>query len=136
MAVGRLPLVRYCMIVKAARETAPLDEIAVEPEPFRVELRLPESCDWLVLAGELNLDAAIQLRDVALSAVAGGGEVGVDWRDAGHVSAGALQVLLALRAALDARGQVLQIAGDNPGVRRTLELAGLSRLFPIREAPA
>ena len=122
------------MIVKTACQPAPPDEIAVEHEPFRVELRPSESCAWLVLAGELNLDAAIQLRDVAMSAVAGGGEVGVDWRDTGHVSAGAIQVLLALRAALDAQGRGLHTAGDSPGVRRTLELAGLSRLFPAREA--
>ena len=105
-----------------------------EPERFCVELRPSESCDLLVLAGEMNLDAAVQLRDSALKAVAGGREVGVDWSKAGHVSAGAIQVLLALRAALDAQGRGLHTAGDSPGVRRTLELAGLSRLFPAREA--
>lgn len=124
------------MIVTPACEAAPPDGITGAHELFRVEVRPSETCDLLVLAGEINLDAVSPLRAAALEAAAGGRDIGVDWRDAGHVSAGALQVLLALRAALDARGQVLQIAGDNPGVRRTLELAGLSRLFPIREAPA
>jgi anti-anti-sigma factor len=87
----------------------------------------------LVLAGEMNLDAARQLRDAALGVVAGGREVGVDWRAVEHVSTGALQVLLALRSALDTCGHRLHVAGDNPGVRRTLETAGLSGLFPTGE---
>jgi anti-anti-sigma factor len=122
------------MTVKTACEPAPPDEISIDHEVFRVEVRPSESCDVLVLAGELNLDAVRQLTEAALGLVAGGKEVGIDWREAGHVSAGAMQVLLALRAALDARGRALRVTGDNPGVRRTLELAGLSQLFPVRDA--
>ena len=107
----------------------------LEHELFRVELQAAESRDRLLLAGEINLDAASQVREAALAALAAGRAVEVDWRDAGYVSAGALQVLLALRTALEARRQVLHLAGDNAGVRRTLELAGLSRLFPTQEAP-
>jgi anti-anti-sigma factor len=122
------------MNVNTSGEPAPPDEIPAEHELFRVEVKPSESCDLLLLAGEMNLDAASQLRDAALGAVAGGRQVAVDWREVGHVSVGALQVLLALRSALDARGQVLHVSGDNPGVRRTLDLAGLSGLFPASEA--
>ena len=66
-------------------------------------------------------------------ALAAGGEVAVDWSQAERVCAGALQVLLALGTAVHARGFELSVAGDNPGVRHTLELAGLSRLFPVRQ---
>ena len=121
------------MIVKTASEPEFANETSVEEELFRVELRPSASCDLLMLAGAISLDAARQLSDAALQALAGGREVAVDWSEARHVSAGALQVLLALRTALDARGLALPVAGDNPGVRRTLELAGLSPLFPVRE---
>lgn len=122
------------MNVKTACKAAPPGEFPLENELFRVEVHRSESCDCLVLAGEMNLDAASQLRDAALGVVAEGREVAVDWRDVGHVSAGALQVLLALRSALAARGSALHIAGDNPNLRRTLEVAGLAELLPPPEA--
>ena len=87
----------------------------------------------LVLAGAISPDAVPQLADAALQTVAGGKEVAVDWSEARHICGGALQVPLALGTALSARGQVLSVASDNPGVRHTLELAGLSQLFPVRQ---
>lgn len=118
------------MIVNTTCEPELANSTSVEEELFRVEVRPSASCDLLILAGAISLDAARQLSDAALQVLGGGREVAVDWSQAGHVSAGALQVLLALRAALDARGLVLSVAGDNPGIRHTLELAGLSPLFP------
>jgi anti-anti-sigma factor len=106
-----------------------------EYEPFRIEIRPTESYDLLVLSGEITLDAAGHLREAALAAAAGAREVAVDWRDARHVSAGALQLMLALRAALETSGRALSVAADNPAMRRTLEVTGLSQLFPIREVP-
>ncbi len=103
------------------------------PDLFRVEVGQLESRDLLLLAGQINLDAAARLRDEALRVVASARAVGVDWRQAEYVSASAVQVLLALGAALAARGLPLEVAGDNPGVRRSLELAGLSGRFPVRE---
>lgn len=123
------------MIVKTASELPSTDEVSLERELFSVEVRPMESGDFLVLTGELNLDAASHLREAALGAAAAGKEVAIDWSAAGHLSAGALQVLVALRATLSSRGQALDVAADNPGVRRILEIAGLSGLFPVREAP-
>ena len=121
------------MIVNTTCEPELVNETSVEDVLFHVELRPSASCDLLVLAGEISLDAAHQLSDVALQAVSGGKDVAIDWSEAGHICAGALQVLLALGTALGARGQVLSVAGDNSGARHTLELAGLSRLFPVRQ---
>jgi anti-anti-sigma regulatory factor len=121
------------MIVTTACEPELANETSVEDELFHVKLRPSASCDLLVLAGAISLDAVPQLTDAALQTVAGGKQVAVDWSEATHICAGALQVLLALGTALGARGQVLSVAGDNPGVRHTLELAGLSQLFPVRQ---
>jgi anti-anti-sigma factor len=124
------------MIVTAAEEPELANQTSVEDELFHVGLHPSASRDVIVLAGMINLDAARQLCDAALRTLAGGREIAVDWSGAMHVSAGALQVLLALGTALHARGLVLSVTGDNPGVRRTLELAGLSRLFPVAGPPS
>jgi anti-anti-sigma factor len=90
----------------------------------------------LVLEGDIGLDAAADLRTEAERLLAGSGGLAIDWHAAAHVGAGAIQVLLALNAALSARGGSLQVARDNPGVRRFLELAGLSDRFPVLEESA
>ena len=120
------------MIATTACEPELANETSVEDELFHVELRPSASCDLLVLAGAISLDAVHQLTDAALQTVAAGKQVAVDWSEATHICGGALQVLVALGTALGARGQMLSVVGDNPGVRHTLELAGLSQLFPVR----
>jgi anti-anti-sigma factor len=105
------------------------------PEPtelFRVELRQQESGDLLILAGQINLDAAALVRDEAVRAAANARGAAIDWSGAEYVSASAVQVLLALGAALAAKGQALEVANENAGVRRALEVAGLSGRFPVR----
>jgi anti-anti-sigma regulatory factor len=121
------------MIATTACEPELANETSVEDELFHVELRPSASCDLLVLAGAISLDAVPQLTDAALQTVAAGKQVAVDWSEATHICGGALQVLVALGTALGARGQMLSVVGDNPGVRHTLELAGLSQLFPVRQ---
>ena len=109
--------------------------VSTEDALFHVEICPSASCDVLILVGAIDLDAARRLYDVTLQALAGGREVALDWSQATHVGAGALQILVALGTALRARGQALSIAGDNPGVRRMLELTGLSRHLPAGGPP-
>lgn len=117
------------MIDTTAREPELANAPSVEDALFHVELRPSARRDVLILEGAINLDAARQLHDAALQALAGGREVAIDWSQARHVSAGAVQVLLALGVALHARGSVLPVTGENVNVRRMLEPGGLSRLF-------
>ena len=119
------------MIVVAAAEREHANETNVDDALFHVELRTSESRDVLVLTGDVNLDAAHQLCAASLQGLAGRREVAVDWTGASRVGAGALQALLALSTALQARGRGLSVVGDNPCVRHMLELAGLTRHFPI-----
>jgi len=116
---------------RIAAEPELTDEAGVEDELFRMSIRPSASGDLLVLAGGITLDAVHQLSGAAMQLLAGGREVAVDWSRSTQVSAGAFQVLLALQSALDARGQAFPVAGDNPAMRRTLELAGLSHFFPL-----
>ena len=96
----------------------------------------PGAHPLLVLSGHIDLDAAAHLRAEAERLAAGCEAMTVDWHAATHVSAGAVQVLVALQAALSARGRTLHVARDNQDVRRFLELAGLSGRFPVLEQSA
>ena len=107
-----------------------------EGPTFRVETQARESGNLLVLAGQIGVDAAAQLLDEAELLAANAGDVGVDWREAETVTASSLQLLLALGVSLAERGQTLRVTGDNPNVRRLLELAGLSARFPAGRPPA
>ena len=55
------------MTVTPIPDAPPADQMSVDDELFRVELRSSESCQLLVLAGEINLDAAGQLLHAAES---------------------------------------------------------------------
>jgi anti-anti-sigma regulatory factor len=94
--------------------------ISVERNGPRLSLRL---------RGALGPDAAAVLHPEAVRIATGDEDVEIDWSAAEHVSAAALQVLIALDTALSARGRKLVIANDNPGVRQFLEAAGLSSRF-------
>jgi len=87
----------------------------------------------LVLEGQIDLEAAADLRVEAERLLAGSDAVAVDWRAAAHVCPGAVQVLLSLEAELSARSRALRVVRDNPDVRRFLELAGLSGRFPVEQ---
>jgi len=90
----------------------------------------------LVLAGDIGLEAAADLRAEAERLLAGSASVALDWGAARHVCASAAQVLLALQAALSTRGRTLEVVRDNADVRRFLELAGLSLHFRLMELAA
>lgn len=90
----------------------------------------------LVLSGRIDLEASGRMLAEAERLLAGAGPVALDWRAVEHLGAGAIQVLLALEAALTARGRTLRVAGDNPDVRRFLDVAGLSAHFQVLERNA
>ena len=104
-----------------------------EPAPaqdlFRLAVQPCGSHDLLVLAGQINLDAAMQLREEEVRLAAAGRSLEVDWSRADHVGVSAIQVLLCLSGALASHGGSLRIHGDSPRVRRFLQVAGLSDRF-------
>ncbi len=118
------------MTVLPPDQPASAESTAPEPELFRVEVRQQETGEVLVLAGSLGPEALVRLHREALHLATGDRPVVFDWCEASYLSAGALQVLLALRARLSQRGLEPHVIGDNPAIRRSLESAGLSAHFP------
>jgi len=112
------------------------DDAAAVPDTFRIAVEQRDSHALMTLEGPVDLEAAASLRVEVERLLGGSAAVRIDWHAAGHFCAGAIQVLLALGAALTARGGSLSVAGDNPDIRRFLELAGLSGHFPVREQSA
>jgi anti-anti-sigma factor len=101
---------------------------------FHIRIREAESENLLELAGLIRVEAAQQLLAAANRLLDDSKDVAVDWREASHVGACAIQLLLALTTELAHSGRKLHVASDNAHVRRTLELAGLSERFPAPEA--
>jgi anti-anti-sigma factor len=98
-----------------------------------VEIQAKGSGSLLVLAGEIDLDAAGQLREEAETLAAGSGDVEVDWRNAEIATSSSLRGLRALGTSLSERGRGLRVSSDNRNVHGLLELAGLSSRFPALE---
>jgi anti-anti-sigma factor len=98
--------------------------------PFSIEIRESDAYHLLALTGQIGLEAAPLLHTTAQRLATGGADVRMDWAGAGHVSAAALQVLLALGSRLAADGRGFSVSADAPGVRRFLEISGLSDRFP------
>jgi len=113
------------------------DSLAVSGDPAaKGEHTASGASGKLVLEGPVDLDAAAELRARAERLLEGTAGVEIDWHAATYACAGAIQVLLALEAALAARGRSLRVARDNPEIRRYLHFAGLSGHFPIMERGA
>ena len=90
----------------------------------------------LILTGHVSLDRAVELHGAASKAAKAGRDVVLDWSQAEHLSAAALQVLLALRAALAARGRKLLVNETPAPLLRALEVAGAAELAAGPELPS
>lgn len=108
----------------------------MDVQEFSISIAKNGSHCLLRLGGALGPDAAAALHREASRIAAQDGDVEIDWSAAGHVSAAALQVLLALGTVLSNQGRKLEVAADNPAVRRFLEAAGLSSRFTVPGAAA
>ncbi len=88
----------------------------------------------LSLRGGFHLEQARELHAAALQIAETGGGVVVDCREAAHLDGCAVQVLLALKAALAHTGGSLRMHGASDDVRKYLGWAGLAAHFPDAEA--
>jgi anti-anti-sigma regulatory factor len=79
----------------------------------------------LVLKGNVTVVSAGRLHRTALEAVELNVDVTADLGAAEDLDASALQILLALRRALEARGRNLRLTGSSPLQDESLRLAGL-----------
>jgi anti-anti-sigma factor len=100
-------------------------------QPVWIEADGDRRC--LHLEGVVNAVQARRLREEALAALAGSGPVTLDLTRAEYLDGTALQVLLALSAALARRGHGLKTVAMAPSIEDTLRTIGLGANF--RAAP-
>jgi anti-anti-sigma regulatory factor len=79
----------------------------------------------LVLKGNVTVVSAERLHRTALESLELNADVTADLGAADDLDASALQILLALRRSLQARGRNLRLAGSSPLLDESLRLAGL-----------
>jgi len=84
----------------------------------------------LTLRGAIEAPSICELLAAAVSACASGKPVLVDWSEAEHLHAGALQVLMALKAELTAQERPLRVSDSSEAVRDCIGAAGLAEWFP------
>lgn len=106
------------------------DELLGANGLYGFAVRPGEGLSTLVMSGQIDQDSMAELHGHALRLAGAGTPVAIDWSQAQNVCTGALQVLLALSAALAENGHALTVADDNPGIRTVLLTAGLSASFP------
>ena len=90
-----------------------------------------EGCTLIRLVGHARMETAVLLHE-SLAKAPFAHSVMIEWEEAEHVDACVLQVLLAVRKALSARGLALTVRKDNPKVREYLNLSGLAEYFPAQ----
>jgi|SRR4051794_9369135 anti-anti-sigma factor len=77
----------------------------------------------------------VEARAILLAARAAvGSAVTVDCRDAQHLHAAVLQILICLKREVESAGQRFVIVNVPPAVRRFLEVAGLSKVLEVESA--
>ena len=113
------------------RRTPPARLLAPAPEPVVLHPAL-----GLVVAGELDAEAAERLRAELDDAVAPGRQVVLDVSGVDHVSAAALAVLVAAHRRLRDGAGCLVLASPSPAVVRVLRVSGLHRVLTVEDAPA
>lgn len=103
------------------------DPVAVEPRAAGAAL---------VLRGRVTVEHARVLHERAAEVRLAGGDVAVDCADVERLDASALQVLLALRAALEVAGRGLVLEHVPAALDGMLRLAGAAVLLDRPERPA
>jgi anti-anti-sigma regulatory factor len=91
-----------------------------------VETRAREKEVLIVVRGQAPLAEAEVLLAHARAAILAGRDIQLDLRDAEHLHAGVLQVLIAFERAAKKRGLKFELVGQSESARRTLALAGLA----------
>jgi anti-anti-sigma regulatory factor len=88
----------------------------------------------LALRGRLHLDLARELHRTALELALTGGSVVVDCSATEFLDGWVIQILLALKLALERGAGSLRIRGESAEVRNYLGWAGMETHFPVRGA--
>jgi anti-anti-sigma factor len=100
--------------------------VDANPAEANISLSQNESESVLRLRGSFQLELARPLHEAALQLASSGGNVVVDLSQAAHLDGCAVQVLLALKGALERAGGSLRMSGASQDVRKYLGWAGVA----------
>jgi anti-anti-sigma factor len=110
---------------------------ALEVEPAGIHVERSEGASIVIVAGDVDLHSAPELRDRLMSlADAGTHHVVVDLSDATFLDSMALGVLLAVDRRLTDDGGSLDLVVSTPDIRRIFEITMLDRVFDLHETCA
>lgn len=98
-------------------------ESRMRSEPIRIERRLGAA--HLILSGRVTIQVVRQLHARAVEARECGGAVHVHGEHVAYLDAAAAQVLLALRADVEAAGREFRCSDWSPPVREILRISGI-----------
>jgi len=105
--------------------------VELDQEAASVSIDRTESHPVVVLRGSFNIALAKVLHEAALQIAETAGRVVIDCKEVVHLDGCAVQVLLALKLALESHGGSIQLKGASEEVLKYLGWAGLSSHFPI-----
>jgi len=108
--------------------------VDANPAEESVSVSANESGSVLTLSGSFQLLQARPLHEAALRLAATGGNVVVDCAAAAHLDGCAIQVLLALKLALEHVGGSFGLLGASEDVRNYLGWAGVTSHFRSSDA--
>jgi len=108
--------------------------VDANPAEGSVSVSANESGSVLTLSGNFQLLHARPLQEAALQLAETRGNVVVDCSGVTHLDACAVQVLLALKFALERGGRSLGLLGASEDVRNYLGWAGVTAHFASRES--
>ncbi len=111
-----------------------MDRVGLESSEAAIAVYRDEPDSVLALRGGFHIDLARELHQAAVQLADTGGGVIVDCSQTEHLDGCAVQVLLALKRALEQRGGWLRMRGESAEIRKYLGWAGLSIHFPTRAA--
>jgi anti-sigma B factor antagonist len=91
-----------------------------------IQMEQGDSITVLRPEGEFNIYGAVEFRDVLLKALAGSGDLGIDFTAVSEIDAAGLQLLLLARREADTCGKRLHFSGAVPAVLEVVQLCNVS----------
>ena len=88
-----------------------------------------QQSDPIVIAGELTIYTALELKDKLLAGLSETKELELDLAEVSEFDAAGLQLLVMLKKEAAVLGNVLRITGHSPVVSDLLDLSGLAGFF-------
>jgi anti-anti-sigma factor len=128
-AFGQLTDKSICERFSRCEAVAERNNRSVNSSEAGVSLSVEGGGSRLALSGSIQLELARQIHQAAVAAADSSNDVLVDCSAAEHLDGGTLQILLALKKAVEGTGRRFRLDGASEQVRRYLAWSGLADHF-------